>query len=431
MTGFVQKKEKNRIFGLDITRAIAIILVVIAHTSGIFKLSNPPENIAARNDVAVTEAQKNNVSASTYIIPPATGNQQHILRHGRAGPLGVLGVELFFVLSGFLIGSILIKQFLGSKKFTLKDIKNFLVRRWLRTLPNYWFVLTILVIISYGFNLHGIHLNILGFYFFVQNLVTPHPNFFNEAWSLTIEEWFYLTIPFTIYCAAAIFRNADKHKLLLYTFSSYLLFFIVLRTINAFHPIYGADFDDGIRKIVIFRLDAIMYGVLIALEMRNKNSFLLRHKLPLLLLSIMATPVIIYFMYYFEAGYIHANSVFYIPFNCVFLYALLPFTFSLCLPYASVFSMKKLKPGTFERSVTYISRISYSIYLVHNNIFKLFFISHHAANYGFAVMLFILYISCVLAVSTLLYKFIEQPILRYRDSRYKASNISGELKQSG
>jgi len=97
---------KNRIFGLDVIRALAILLVLCSH--------------------------------STLLLFP---NQKHILLTVIQF-FGTVGVDLFFVLSGFLIGTIILKQVhKGQTKF--KDFCYFWVRRWFRTLPNYFLILLI------------------------------------------------------------------------------------------------------------------------------------------------------------------------------------------------------------------------------------------------------------------------------------------------
>jgi peptidoglycan/LPS O-acetylase OafA/YrhL len=62
---------------------------------------------------------------------------------------GFDGVDLFFVLSGFLIGGILIKIF-DSDDWDLDAIFHFWSRRWLRTIPAYFFVLLINLLLSVG-----------------------------------------------------------------------------------------------------------------------------------------------------------------------------------------------------------------------------------------------------------------------------------------
>ncbi len=100
---------KERIFGLDALRATAILMVVSSHVLWIYPKSNA-------------------------FIPTLFEL------------FGFWGVELFFVLSGFLIGSILYKTFVN-ENFTLKSVFHFLKRRWFRTLPNYYLVLLLNILI--------------------------------------------------------------------------------------------------------------------------------------------------------------------------------------------------------------------------------------------------------------------------------------------
>ncbi|MBI5172595.1 MAG: acyltransferase [Candidatus Melainabacteria bacterium] len=165
---------------LDGLRALAFILVFYSHTSGLFWKQNPGKNtlyqILHHTDTAIR----------TW---------------------GWIGVDLFFVLSAFLITSIL----LGERERKGKiNLKNFLARRLLRIWPLYYFYLAVTTLIfpallswqaKLGLPVLAAQLNmwsshILYFALFVGNyavikdgeLVTP----LNQLWSLCIEEQFYL-----------------------------------------------------------------------------------------------------------------------------------------------------------------------------------------------------------------------------------------------
>lgn len=160
--------DKNRIYGLDILRAIAILFVVIEHGGNFL-----PEKLSK-------------IQLSLLID----------------------GVSIFFVLSGFLIGGILIKT-LETQKASLKTLFNFWKRRWLRTLPNYFLILITLYILSI-FSIVQKPQEIIKYVFFIQNFNAQHPSFFPEAWSLSIEEWFYIIIPIIAGSIILLFKAQEK-----------------------------------------------------------------------------------------------------------------------------------------------------------------------------------------------------------------------------
>jgi peptidoglycan/LPS O-acetylase OafA/YrhL len=102
--------------------------------------------------------------------------------------LGGTGVDLFFLLSGWLLGGLLFKEGINSGKI---DVRKFWIRRWMRTLPAYYVVLIFSVLQRY---LTKEDVNFPWEYFtFIQNYATDLPFFF-VSWSLSVEEQFYLLI---------------------------------------------------------------------------------------------------------------------------------------------------------------------------------------------------------------------------------------------
>jgi len=221
---YLNHNASKRIFGLDLLRFFAIFFVVYSHGNRLIR---------------------------DYCEP---------------GSLGILhfdGVSIFFVLSGFLIGRILIKTFVNEDAYNLKVIKNFWVRRWLRTIPVYFIVLIFLIF----FDKYSVR-NYNGYFFeyftFTQNLFYNHPKFFPEAWSLSVEEWFYLTVPLFLLFVGRAFPK-DKMKALLPLIIGFILVGIVYKLLR-----YNS-LDPDIKKLylvklfgkqVLSRLPSIMYGVL-------------------------------------------------------------------------------------------------------------------------------------------------------------------------
>ncbi len=143
----IMQQQYNRIHGLDTLRASAIILVYVYH-------------FAFVTNKAVLD-------------------------------IGWVGVDLFFVLSGYLIGHQIFADIAHKRNFS---IKIFIMRRLFRTFPNYLVVLTAYFCIS-GFREKPILLPLWKFLTFTMNFGLRTGVAFSHAWSLCIEEQFYLALP--------------------------------------------------------------------------------------------------------------------------------------------------------------------------------------------------------------------------------------------
>jgi peptidoglycan/LPS O-acetylase OafA/YrhL len=168
------------------------------------------------------------------------------------------GVDLFFVLSGFLVGGILLRT-INDHGLGGKQVLYFWIRRWLRTLPAYFLVLTLLLILYQLFR-GGLPERFYEYYFFVQCFNSPHPVFFSEAWSLAVEEWFYLLLPLGLFL---IPLKGDIKK----RFLIWICLVLVAVTLHRVFKVYTHEYMDGgnysahVRRQVLTRLDSIMYGV--------------------------------------------------------------------------------------------------------------------------------------------------------------------------
>ena len=120
--------------------------------------------------------------------------------HLHQGPLkdGYLAVDLFFLLSGYLLAgqAIVMARSLGR---TWPFVATFWIRRWLRTLPAYWVVLAVLFVggglLGERFGFGQLAIRAL----FLQSLLEPYP--YGVTWSLITEEWFYLVLPLILLIA--------------------------------------------------------------------------------------------------------------------------------------------------------------------------------------------------------------------------------------
>ena len=210
-----------RNFGLDAVRATAILLVLIADGA---------QFIAS--------------TISGFGLNPAD----------LSWPPGFADVELFFCLSGYLIGRILLE--IGRRGASLGDVRRFLVRRWLRTLPLYFLVLAALCFFR---KLDpSARADVWSYAFLVQNVFKPMPagNWFGTSWSLTIEEWSYVLLPSLAFFALLRLKNA--------VLWSALLLCLIAIILRAGHPSAALEWDTSIRKLAETRADALAYGVIFA-----------------------------------------------------------------------------------------------------------------------------------------------------------------------
>jgi peptidoglycan/LPS O-acetylase OafA/YrhL len=187
------------------------------------------------------------------------------------------GADLFFVLSGFLIGGILI-----DKRFASNYFKVFYIRRFFRILPLYfvWLILFILVANVIQLPLGEPAKNLLFFqesipiwsYFtFTQNFMMSMnkafgPNWLGITWSLAVEEQFYLVLPLLLYIIPS--------RRLPHTLIGLILIAPLLRLILGDQNAFFAY------TMMPCRMDALMLGVLSAYCVRHESisAFLSKNK---------------------------------------------------------------------------------------------------------------------------------------------------------
>jgi len=365
----IRQEASSRVFGLDVMRAIAITAVLIAHSRG--------------------------------LLAPL-GIDLEFLKFS-----AFAGVEIFFVLSGFLIGTILIKSVSEEEQFGFARLKIFWVRRWFRTLPNYFLVLSVLLV------LHKIIHEPASFEWsyllFLQNFVTPHPNFFGEAWSLAVEEWFYLLFPLAVWITGLAGKKSGSKHRLLSVIAAFILFFNVFRFIYYLEIV--PEWDLGIRRIVMCRLDSIMYGVLGAwLAFYFPDKWERNKKIALVAGSMLLLICTIYFFIDLLPSSLKQGSVF----SGTLLFTGFSIAFACFLPVLSTYKKAQLSRAGYV--ITHISIVSYSIYLLHFSlIFKTFKLLPAAHSAMQAIGMYLLYWLVVLVAATVNYNLFEKPMTGLRN----------------
>lgn len=348
----------ERKIGLDLLRACAIILVVLGHSSVLLNGTS--------------------LEGFPYSKP-------------------IDGVDLFFVLSGFLIGSILLKEF--NEEATKSTLFHFWKRRWFRTLPLYYLFLALnYVFIKMNWIAGDTNQATWHFLAFLQNFSKPFYNFYWESWSLSIEEWFYLLFPLIFLLCLKIF---SKKTAFLVGIISMILISLSFRYFSKSDQIDSFIYDVSFRKVVLMRLDSIAFGLLIAWLQFFYHEKLFKLRWTLLLFSAII-------LIYHRTIELNVTSLFA---QLIYL-SISPMALSLSIPF---FYSMKLGKSWFTNSITFISKISYSMYLINlaiviDPLVQNFQNQNGLLKYGIAWSLIIL-------LSYFSYRLIEKPITNLRDKK--------------
>jgi len=370
---FLKIEFDQRIFGLDLLRFFAIFFVMYRH-------------------------------ANDLILPYANKAILKIFEMD--------GVTVFFVLSGFLIGRILLKIYFKRESLKWTDLKNFWARRWLRTIPPYFIVLTVLVALKLWLS-PNLPVNYIQYYAFVQNLWYPHPLFFGEAYSLSVEEWFYFSFPLLLFVLAIVLKQQSKSAFL-FVVGCFFLVSLLFKTYlslkaNALGIPITYIFKDHIQKIVLCRFDSLMVGVVAA-----------------------------YIFYFHKKQWEqHKEICFFSGLILLFIYKLFPWSdfeilrgvgafllisagVALLLPKLNSIRLVK---GWFSKMIVILSVTSYAMYLI-NLTLRQVLIDYLPVNSALsAYVVYFLFWMLTIIISIIFYRIIEYPILQFRDRLYKKQHI--------
>jgi len=216
----------KRLHGLDILRSLAIILVYFYHYGRLF---SSPEVITS------------------------------------IGKFGWTGVDLFFVLSGYLISSHLFEEILSKEV----SFKNYFIKRFFRIIPVYLVVLLAYFLFPM-FREREALAPLWKYLTFTQNigLDLRYQGTFSHAWSLCIEEQFYLFLPLILWIL--IYFKA-VHKIFPILFILFILGFVfrLYNWSNFVSPFTNTNvfiiyWYKWIYYLTICRLDGLITGVFIA-----------------------------------------------------------------------------------------------------------------------------------------------------------------------
>jgi len=328
-----------------------------------------------------------------------------------AEAVSVLSVEVFFVLSGFVLAS---QIMFCSRDGRPVNLLIFLVRRWMRTiLPFLVALAAISVLVDQLFTA-----DFFRYAFYVQNAYGQHniKDYFPVAWSLSVEEWFYVTFPLLLFVCAKAFRRVDVQFALIVVVA-----FIV--AITALRTVFGdlQTWDAQVRRVTLFRIDLIGYGFLLYLIIQRLEASWGRtspaYVRPALAALLVGLSVLGLYLTMWAIAPDGGAS------RHVFPFVAAGFAMSvIALFYLSSSFFDKPYLGGF---CIYLGRLSYSVYLFH--IMLILLLRPSLQQLPILAQLGIYVAGCVIFCS-IFYQYFEKPILAARPTfKLGRSPVLGSL----
>jgi peptidoglycan/LPS O-acetylase OafA/YrhL len=293
--------------------------------------------------------------------------------HTGNGDFGWAGVQLFFVLSGFLLTGILLrmKDTLPKKQYFYR----FYGRRFLRIFPLYFFYLFLLTIaiwqgnsMSWGLlreelqNVVQPQINFAYFYlydFFRASDLYQSTRFLAHLWSLSVEEQFYIFWPLVVFFTPK--ENLKRLFLFLIAFIPLLRLFLYYLYSNRFLAPPMDDPFSAVYFLPFSHIDAFAIGAYI-------SCFQLPTPRKQLAFLVSVIPVVGFFMQQLSTGRIQLDTLGYeftmfSAYKFVWGYSLLNYFFALII---YTVAQTKLFTNILDHiSLRYLGRISYGLYVYH------------------------------------------------------------------
>jgi peptidoglycan/LPS O-acetylase OafA/YrhL len=367
--------KTTRLLGLDLLRLLAIVLVVGRH------METPPDDIPLKG---VWDAW-----------------------HDHGG----LGVDVFFVLSGFLVSGLL---FAECKKHGDISVKRFYMRRAWKIYPPFYFLMAF----SYVFQLvAGQKIRdrtIFSELFFLRNY---RGGFWNHTWTLAVEEHFYLILPLLLLFSLRRNCNAkDPFRAVPYLVAGSMLLFLLVRILNfSFRSPYSYLTHVFATHL---RIDALFFGVAMAYGYYFHNDWFRkvfrpqRYGLILLGVGLLGSSL-----------FLGSSSSFYIH-----TFGFMQFYLGAAAILAGVL-MCEIPRNRLTTALAAIGAYSYSIYLWHMALMYWAMPSLRSLEIPWGLRTAI-YMLGALIIGVAMAKILELPILRLRDRKFPSRSTGLQIASS-
>jgi peptidoglycan/LPS O-acetylase OafA/YrhL len=331
--------------------------------------------------------------------------------------LGWTGVDMFFVLSGFLIGGLLFKEILKTGKL---DVKRFFIRRGLKIWPPYFLLIVVLFIelIYAGSSIRSAVVTLLPNLIHLQNYFdTYHGQIWSlrgHTWSLAVEEHFYLALPFFLYLLTRGWKNASALSAIPVAAVVIIIACTAMRFITNWRSPYVLATHHYPTHL---RIDGLFFGVLLAYLYHMKPEMLARvghHKWLLLIVGL----ALVLPMGFFEIGehrwvWTIGFTMLYVGYGCILLACV--YTAPGDGPLGRIiFSLP-------ARGLAWIGLFSYSIYLwqadlglIPEHKWIMPHLPKHPVSVNWALSMGT-YLALTILAGAVMAKLVEMPVLAFRD----------------
>jgi peptidoglycan/LPS O-acetylase OafA/YrhL len=301
-------------------------------------------------------------------------------------PLGYIGVDLFFVISGLLVGGLLTRSFAGGKKI---NFFKFFLQRGFKIWPSYFIFLGLGTVIAFYLAPDQVIplWDIKRYIFFYQNYTgAPFHWSFDHVWSLCIEEHFYIMLPIAFIIVQRIY---NKKEALFGLVGLVIVSGIVFKLLSLWFT-RSQDTYSGTHV----RIDALGWGVLLNLIivyypqlLKQRRSYLVS-----LLGTLMGIAAVVIFC--------NTDSVYY---KKVVFHSVIPFCFFLMIAGLYYYDLSRLK------LLRFIAYYSYNWYLWHPLLSVIF--RHYIES---TVVGVVCYLGISFSIAVLFTTIVEEPFLRLR-----------------
>jgi peptidoglycan/LPS O-acetylase OafA/YrhL len=279
---------------------------------------------------------------------------------------GFIGVDIFFILSGFLISTLLFNEVRLSGTI---NVKNFIMRRVLRLGPPI-FIGVPLMILPFVFIISGWKISLYNYFYLITyttvfpkfleefNLL-PMPYWFPHAWSLSIEEIFYIIFPFIILKFIKRFEFLILFIIFYFVFNTMLLSYVLNM------------FKGGAYHNPFWHFSQIGIGVVLGYFFTNGfNKVFTGYKIFILAQTLLNRDL--KYLFYAASMYILGVIVFATPISPWFyIWGAPALTLSISLILYGVIS-NRFNPKILKfLKLQYIGKISYGLYLYHVPIYRI------------------------------------------------------------